>query len=55
MKSGGKPFVVMGRTMKEFVVAPQDLRDKPAELKKWLSRSIAFAASLPPKTKKKSA
>jgi len=53
MKAGGKPFVVMGRTMKEFVVAPAEMRDKPSELKKWISRSIAFAASLPPKAKKK--
>ena len=53
MHAGGKPFVVMGRTMKEFVVAPQEMREKPAELKKWISRSVAFAASLPPKTKKR--
>ena len=53
MKSGGKPFVVMGRTMGAFVVAPSNFREKPAELKKWLARSIAFAASLPPKAKKK--
>jgi len=53
MKAGGKPFVVMGRTMKEFVVAPQEMRERPAELKKWISRSIAFAASRPPKAKKK--
>ena len=53
MKAGGKPFVVMGRTMGAFVVAPQELRKKPAELKKWISRSIAFASTLPPKKKKK--
>jgi TfoX/Sxy family transcriptional regulator of competence genes len=52
MKSGGKPFVVMGRTMGAFVVAPSNFRDKPAELKKWLASSIAFAASLPAKKKK---
>ena len=53
MNAGGKPFVVMGKTMGAFVVAPQDLQKKPAELKKWLSRSIAYASSLPPKAKKK--
>jgi TfoX/Sxy family transcriptional regulator of competence genes len=53
MKAGGKPFVVMGRTMGAFVVAPPDFRKKPAELKKWLNRSIAFASTLPPKTTKK--
>lgn len=53
MKAGGKPFVVMGRTMGAFVVAPQEFRKKRAELKKWISRSIAFASTLPPKAKKK--
>ena len=53
MKAGGKPFVVMGRTMGAFVVAPQNFKEKPSELKKWLLRSIAFAASLPAKAKKK--
>jgi TfoX/Sxy family transcriptional regulator of competence genes len=51
MKAGGKPFVVMGRTMGAFVVAPSDFKNKPAELRKWLGRSIAFAASLQPKKK----
>ena len=52
MKAGGKPFVVMGRTMGAFVVAPSEFRKKTAELKKWLGRSIAYASSLPPKKKK---
>jgi len=53
LKAGGKEFVVMGRTMGAFVVAPQKFKENPAELKKWLARSIAFAASLPAKAKKK--
>jgi TfoX/Sxy family transcriptional regulator of competence genes len=53
LKAGGKPFVVMGRTMGAFVVAPSNFKEKPAELKKWLARSIAFAASLPAKAKTK--
>jgi TfoX/Sxy family transcriptional regulator of competence genes len=53
LKAGGEPFVVMGRTMGAFVVAPSNFKEKPAELKKWLARSIAFAASLPAKAKKK--
>jgi len=53
MKAGGKPFVVMGRTMGAFVVAPREFRDKPAELKKWIAKSVAFAGSLPPKKKRK--
>ena len=52
LKAGGRPFVVMGRTMGAFVAAPQELREKPAELKKWINRSVAFASSLPPKPKK---
>ncbi len=55
MKNGGKPFIVMGRTMGAFAVAPSDFKNKPAELKKWLARSVAFAASLPAKSKKKKA
>jgi len=53
MKAGGKPFVVMGRTMSAFVVAPSDFKNNPADLKKWLARSVAFAASMPAKAKKK--
>jgi TfoX/Sxy family transcriptional regulator of competence genes len=53
LKSGGRPFVVMGRTMGAFVVAPQEFREKPAELETWIAKSIAFAKSLPPKAKKK--
>src|SRR6266568_160264 len=53
LKAGGKPFVVMGRPMGAFVVVPQNFRDKPAELKKWLARSIAFAATRPAKVKRK--
>jgi TfoX/Sxy family transcriptional regulator of competence genes len=53
LKAGGKPFVVMGRTMGAFVAVPPNFKQKPADLKKWLARSIAFAASLPPKVKKK--
>ena len=53
MKAGGKPFVVMGRTMGAFVVAPSDFKKKPGDLKKWLARSVAYAKSLPAKAKKK--
>jgi len=51
LKSGGKPFVVMGRSMGAFVAGPQDFKDRPAEMKKWIARSAAFAATLPPKAK----
>ena len=53
LQIGGRPFVVMGRTMAGFVLAPSEFTENRAELKKWLGRSVAYAASLPPKAKKK--
>jgi TfoX/Sxy family transcriptional regulator of competence genes len=53
LQIGGRPFVVMGRTMAGFVLAPSEFTENRAELKKWLGRSAAYAASLPPKAKKK--
>jgi TfoX/Sxy family transcriptional regulator of competence genes len=51
---GAAPFEPMpGRAMKEYVVVPQTMLKKPAELKQWLARSFAYASSLPPKAKKK--
>ncbi len=52
-KIGGRPFVVMGRTMTGYILAPAEFTEKRAELKKWLARSVAYAKSLPPKAKKK--
>ena len=54
MAEGGKPFEPMpGRVMGGYVVAPQALAKKTADLRKWLDKSIAFAAALPAKAKKK--
>lgn len=54
MKAGGKQFEPMpGRPMREYVVVPPEFANKPTELKKWLGRAVAYAASLPPKAKKK--
>jgi TfoX/Sxy family transcriptional regulator of competence genes len=53
LQIGGRPFVVMGRTMAGFVLAPSEFTENRADLKKWLSRSVTYAASLPPKAKKK--
>jgi TfoX/Sxy family transcriptional regulator of competence genes len=50
-KIGGKPFIVMGRAMTGYVLAPSDFPEKRAELKKWLARSVAFAGTLPAKAK----
>lgn len=52
--AGGRPFEPMpGRVMSGYVVAPQALASKTAALRGWLERSIAFAAALPAKAKKK--
>lgn len=53
LKIGGQPFIVMGRTMTGFVLAPSEFTEKRAELKKWLARAVGYAKSLPPKAKKK--
>ena len=53
VKEGGVPFEPMpGRVMREYVVAPENLASKKAELRRWLERSIAHAAALPKKAKK---
>jgi TfoX/Sxy family transcriptional regulator of competence genes len=41
-----------GRPMKDYYVLPQDLRSKPAELSKVISRSAVYTRTLPPKVKK---
>src|SRR3990172_9418537 len=41
-----------GRAMREFVVVPPWLMDDPARLEEWISRSLEYAASLPPPVKK---
>jgi len=51
---GASAFEPMpGRAMKEYVVVPEQVLKKPAELKKWLRKSFDYASSLPPKEKKK--
>jgi TfoX/Sxy family transcriptional regulator of competence genes len=46
-----KPFVVMGRTMREYVVVPAALYDDPKELTKWVERGRDYASSMPAKEK----
>ena len=48
---GAEPFAPMGdhRVMKDTVLLPEDMMDDPAQLRDWLTRAIAFTASLPPK------
>jgi TfoX/Sxy family transcriptional regulator of competence genes len=49
---GGEPFAPLGRTMREYVIAPGDMHDDDDALEEWVGRSLMFAASLPPKVKK---
>ncbi len=51
---GAAPFEPMpGRAMKEYIAVPETFLEQPAELRKWLARSFAYAGSLPAKVKKK--
>lgn len=38
-----------GRPMKQYLVLPPALLEKPAQAKKWVTRSIEYVLSLPPK------
>ncbi|HEV7519089.1 MAG TPA: TfoX/Sxy family protein [Thermoanaerobaculia bacterium] len=41
-----------GRMMREYVVVPHEmLRHRLADVERWIGRSLAYAASLPPKAK----
>jgi TfoX/Sxy family transcriptional regulator of competence genes len=49
---GAQPFEPMpGRPMKEYVVVPGSLLGDRVGLAQWVGKSLAFAASLPPKGK----
>ena len=53
-EQGFKPLEPMpGRPMKDYVVVPQDLLGREAEIKKIVSRSLTLSKSLPLKTKTK--
>jgi len=52
-EDGAVPFVPMpGRPMKEYVVLPPAWRDEPDQAAAWVERSVAYAATLPPKPPK---
>jgi TfoX/Sxy family transcriptional regulator of competence genes len=42
-----------GRPMREYVLVPPAIIGQPGEVAAWLDRSLAYAASLPPKEPKK--
>ncbi len=54
---GAQPFAPMkGRPMKEYVVLPASMLEDEEAVKKWMSRGLEYARSLPaksPKPKKK--
>lgn len=45
----GKPFAVMGRTMREYVAIEDAVGQPQGRLSAWLQEAFSFAASLPPK------
>jgi TfoX/Sxy family transcriptional regulator of competence genes len=52
---GAKPFVVMGRTMREYVVVPPALLEDPAALSDWVRRGLAYTSSVAAKPPRASA
>ena len=50
-QAGAKPFVVMGRTMREYVVIDDAISRRPAEVADYMARALDYARSLPPKKK----
>ena len=50
---GGRPFEpIPGRAMREYLVVPEAMLGDRAALGRWLDRSQAYAASLPPRVRK---
>ena len=53
MGLGGKTFEPMpGRPMRDYVVIPDTILAKPAELKAWAGKALSYGLSIPPKKKK---
>ena len=51
---GAAPFAPMpGRPMREYVTLPEAWREEPEVARAWVERSLAWAAGLPAKEKKK--
>lgn len=50
---GATSFAPMkARPMKGYVVVPLELRDSPDSLRDWITRSLEYVATIPPKEKK---
>jgi TfoX/Sxy family transcriptional regulator of competence genes len=53
MGIGGTTFEPMpGRPMRDYVVFPETIIAKPAELKSWVGKALRYGSSLPAKKKK---
>ncbi len=51
---GARQFEPMpGRTMREYVVAPDALADEPRAARSWLTKAFRYASSLPAKPPRK--
>jgi TfoX/Sxy family transcriptional regulator of competence genes len=51
-REGARIFEPMkGRPMREYVVVPPALVDRPTELEGWVSQSLEYVATMPPKRK----
>lgn len=51
-RHGGTPFEPMpGRRMREYMVVPRLLLSSTPSRTEWIGRSLAYACSLPPKSK----
>jgi TfoX/Sxy family transcriptional regulator of competence genes len=46
-----RPFVVMGKAMREYVAFERPLERSPSELGTWMKKALAYAGTLPPKVK----
>jgi TfoX/Sxy family transcriptional regulator of competence genes len=46
------PFVVMGRTMREYIAFEKPLERTPREIGHWMKKALAYAQTLPPKARK---
>src|SRR5258708_961342 len=52
MGIGGSTFEPMpGRPMRDYVVIPETIIAKPAELKSWVAKALRYGGSLPAKKK----
>ena len=46
---GARPFDLTGRPMKGWLMVAADVLAEDDDLRRWVDRGVAYAASLPPK------